>query len=486
MKLLKDLLYGVRIKELVGSTQIAIEGVCYDSRKVCKNSLFIAIPGTQVDGHQYIAAAIDGGAIAILCERMPEKLVPGVNYIQTNDAAFALSAVAANWYDHPSEKLKVVGVTGTNGKTTVATLLHTLFSELEGDKCGLLSTIAVKIGREILPATHTTPDALAVQKHIRAMVDAGAKYCFMEVSSHALVQHRVSHVDFDVAVFTNITRDHLDYHGDMNSYIAAKKLLFDGLKPGAVALYNEDAKHGETMVQDTKGRVRTYALKHPADYKVKIMERRFDGMLLSLNDQECWTRIMGDFNAYNLAAIYGVGVELGRDPLQLLTAISLLKPVDGRFQSLQGKGITAIVDYAHTPDALENVLKTIGDLNQNSHQIITVVGAGGDRDKGKRPQMAHIAAKMSNRVVLTSDNPRSEEPKAILADMESGLSPDQKKRVLTIEDRAQAIKTALMLAEEGDIVLIAGKGHEKYQEIQGVRHPFDDVAHVQNFLNDAH
>ncbi|NCF53484.1 MAG: UDP-N-acetylmuramoyl-L-alanyl-D-glutamate--2,6-diaminopimelate ligase [Bacteroidetes bacterium] len=483
MKLLKDLLYGVRIQEIVGNTQIAIESVCYDSRKSAKNALFVAISGTQVDGHDYIETALDAGAIAVVGEKIPAKTRAGIHYIQTKDSAFALSAVAANWFGNPSEEMTVIGVTGTNGKTTVATLLFNLFSELEGEVCGLLSTIAVRIGRATLPATHTTPDALAVQEHMRAMADAGVKYCFMEVSSHALVPHRDAHVDFDVAVFTNITRDHLDYHGDMNGYIAAKKILFDGLKSEAIALYNEDTKHGPTMISQTKAKVKSYALKFPADYKVKILERRFDGMLLTLNDQECWSRILGDFNAYNLCAIYAVGVELGKDPLQLLTAISLLKSVDGRFQTIQGKNITAVVDYAHTPDALQNVLSTINDLNQGRGKVITVVGCGGNRDKGKRPQMAAIAANESNKVILTSDNPRNEEPNAILADMEAGLSPDQKARTLTIEDRAQAIKSALMLAQTGDIILIAGKGHEKYQEIKGERTHFDDVEEVQNFLN---
>ena len=300
MKLLKDLLYGVRIQEIIGNTQIAIESICYDSKKSSKNALFVAISGTQVDGHDFIETAIDLGAIAVLCEKIPAKTREGIHYIQTKDSAYALSAVASNWFGNPSEEMKVIGVTGTNGKTTVATLLFDLFSALEGELCGLLSTISVRIGRTTLPATHTTPDALAVQEHMRAMVDAGVKYCFMEVSSHALVQHRTSHIDFDVAVFTNITRDHLDYHGDMNGYIAAKKLLFDGLKSDAIALYNEDTKHGPTMISATKAKVKSYALKFPADYKVKILERRFDGMLLTLNDQECWSHILGDFNAYNL------------------------------------------------------------------------------------------------------------------------------------------------------------------------------------------
>lgn len=483
MKLLKDLLYGVRLKEVVGSTQIAIESICYDSRKSAKNGLFIAVPGTQVDGHLFINKAIELGAIAVVCERLPERIHEGINYIQTTDSAFALSAVAANWFNNPSKELKVIGVTGTNGKTTISTLLFNLFSQIEGELCGLLSTIDVKIGRESIPATHTTPDAIAVQRHMRTMVDAGVKFCFMEVSSHALVQHRVAHVDYDVAIFTNITRDHLDYHGDMNSYIKAKKMLFDMLKPEAVAIYNDDVKHGVTMVQDTKATIRSYSLQFPSDYKAKILERQFDGMLLTINEQECWTRIMGDFNAYNLCAAYATAIELGKDPLQILTTLSLLAPVEGRFQTILGKGITAIVDYAHTPDALENVLSTIDTINEGRGKVITVVGCGGNRDKGKRPQMATIAAQHSHTVILTSDNPRDEEPEDIIAEMAEGLSPDLQKRTLEIVDRKQAIKSALMMAEDGDIVLIAGKGHEKYQEIKGQRHDFDDVHEVTLILN---
>ena len=483
MKLLKDLLYGVRLKEVVGSTQIAIESICYDSRKSTKNALFIAVPGTQVDGHLFIDKAIELGAIAVVCERLPERIIEGINYIQTTDSAFALSAVAANWFNNPSKELKVIGVTGTNGKTTISTLLFNLFSQIEGELCGLLSTIDVKIGRESIPATHTTPDAIAVQRHMRTMVDADVKFCFMEVSSHALVQHRVAHVDYDVAIFTNITRDHLDYHGDMNSYIKAKKMLFDMLKPEAVAIYNDDVKHGITMVQDTKATIRSYSLQFPSDYKAKILERQFDGMLLTINEQECWTRIMGDFNAYNLCAAYATAIELGKDSLQILTTLSLLAPVEGRFQTILGKGITAIVDYAHTPDALENVLSTIDTINEGQGKVITVVGCGGNRDKGKRPQMATIAAQHSQTVILTSHNPRDEETENIIAEMVEGLSPDLQKRTLEIVDRKQAIKSALMMAEDGDIVLIAGKGHEKYQEIKGQRHDFDDVHEVTLILN---
>ena len=483
MKLLKDLIYGVRLTEVIGSTQIAIESICHDSRKASKNALFIAVPGTQVDGHLFIDKAIELGAIAIICERLPEHIAEGVHYVQTNDSAFALSAVAANWYENPSREMKVIGVTGTNGKTTVSTLLFNLFSQLEGELCGLLSTIDVKIGRESIPSTHTTPDAAKVQHHMRDMVNAGVKYCFMEVSSHALVQHRVAHVDFDIAIFTNITRDHLDYHGDMNSYIKAKKMLFDMLKSDAVAIYNDDVKHGETMVQDTKAIKRSYSLKYPSAYKGKILERQFSGMLLTINEQECWTRILGDFNAYNLCAAYATAIELGKDSLQTLTTLSLLTPVEGRFQTILGKGITAIVDYAHTPDALHNVLSTIKTINEGHGKVITVVGCGGNRDKGKRPEMAQIAAQNSHTLILTSDNPRDEDPIDIIADMAEGLSPDLKRHSLEIIDRKQAIKSAIMLAEEGDIVLIAGKGHEKYQEIKGQRFDFDDVFEVTLLLN---
>lgn len=484
MKLLKDLIYGIRLFEVVGSTQIAIEGICEDSRKTVKNGLFVAIDGTQVDGHDYIDKAIELGAVAIVCERMPRNKVDGVSYILTPYSSFALSQIAANWYDNPSKEMKVIGVTGTNGKTTVSTLLFNLFSQLEGELCGLMSTIDVRIGREVMPSTHTTPDAIAVQSHMRSMVDAGVKYCCMEVSSHALDQHRVAHVDFDIAIFTNITRDHLDYHGDMNTYIQAKKMLFDMLKPEAVAIYNDDVKHGLTMIQNTRAKKRSYSLQYPSHYKGKILERQFDGMLLSLNDQECWTRIMGDFNAYNILAVYAAAVELGKDPLQVLTTISLLPPVEGRFQTILGKGITAIVDYAHTPDALENVLKTIENINEGQGKIITVVGCGGNRDRGKRPKMAEIAAWYSHTAIFTADNPRDEHPKEIIEDMVEGLSPDLKAKTLEISNRKQAIRAAIKLAEAGDIVLVAGKGHEKYQEFDnGRRLPFDDVNEILLLIN---
>lgn len=478
MKLLKDLLYGVRLKDVVGHTQIAINNVCYDSREVQENSLFVAIRGTQVDGHDFIEKAVISGAIAIVCEQIPENTTAGIQYVVTRNSAMALSAIASNWYENPSQEMTVVGITGTNGKTTVSTLLFHLFSKLDGALCGLLSTIDVKIGQESIPATHTTPDALSIQRHMRTMANAGVKYCFMEVSSHALVQCRAAHVDFDAAVFTNITRDHLDYHGDMNSYVKAKKILFDQLKNDAVAIYNDDVKHSSSMIKDCKARKKSYALQFPADYKTKIMERRIDGMLLSINEQECWSRIIGDFNAYNLTAVYAVAVELGKDPLQVLTTMSLLQPVEGRFHSITGKGITAIIDYAHTPDALKNVLKTIEILNDGQGKIITVVGCGGNRDKGKRPIMAEIAASHSDRVILTSDNPRDEDPNVILQDMANGLNPNQEARTIQIIDRRQAIKSAVMLAEPGDVILLAGKGHEKYQEIKSVRLHFDDLEEI--------
>jgi len=483
MKLLKDLIYGIRLKEVIGNTHIAIEQVTSDSRAVRKNSLFVAIRGTLTDGHKYIPQAIEQGAAAIVCEEVPAAPQEGVTYIVTNDSATAFSAASHHWFDSPSTKLKVIGITGTNGKTTVSTLLFNLLSSLEGELCGLISTIDIKIGRNSEVSTHTTPDAFTVHRNIHNMVEAGVKYCFMEVSSHALVQKRVAHVDFDVAIFTNITRDHLDYHGTMNEYIKAKKLLFDHLKEDAVAIYNDDVKHGATMVQDCRAKLRSYALNYPADYKTKIMERQFDGMLMQVNQQEVWTKLIGDFNAYNLTAVYAAAVELGKDPFQILTALSLLPPVEGRFHAVSGKGITAIVDYAHTPDALKNVLSTIEGLNEGRGRVITVVGCGGDRDKGKRPIMAQIALENSHKAVLTSDNPRSEDPNAILDDMKSALDPTLMAKSLTIVDRREAIKSAVFIAEPGDVILIAGKGHEKYQEIQGVKTPFDDIHEITLLLN---
>jgi len=483
MKLLKDLIYGIRLKEVIGNTHVAIEYVTSDSRSVRKNSLFVAIRGTQTDGHKYIEQAAEAGAVAIICEEVPVNITAGTTYIITNDSAAAFSAAASNWFENPSSKLKVIGITGTNGKTTVSTLLFNLLSSLEGEMCGLISTIDIKIGRNSETSTHTTPDAFTVHRNMYDMVNAGVKYCFMEVSSHALVQKRVAHIDFDIAIFTNITRDHLDYHGSMNEYIKAKKILFDMLKESATAIYNDDVKHGSTMVQDTRARKCSYALNYPADYKTKIVERQFDGMLLHINGQEVWSRLIGDFNAYNLTAVYAAAVELGKDPFQVLTAMSLLTPVEGRFHAVAGKGITAIVDYAHTPDALENVLGTIENLNEGQGRVITVVGCGGDRDKGKRPIMAEIAADRSHTAIFTSDNPRNEHPNEILDDMKRDLDPTQLAKTLTIIDRREAIKTAVFIAEPGDVILIAGKGHEKYQEVKGVKTPFDDVQEIMLLLN---
>ena len=483
MKLLKNLLYGVRLVDVQGSTNLAVESVTSDSRKVRPDSLFVAVRGTHSDGHSYLPQAIAAGAKAIVVEEVPADAAPGVTWITVASSSEAYARIACSWFDQPSQGMTVVGVTGTNGKTTTATLLYHMLMH-RGVKTGLISTVKVCVNSAEEPATHTTPDAWVLQGHLARMRDAGCKVVFMEVSSHGLVQHRVTGLKFAGAVFTNISRDHLDYHETMDNYVAAKKLLFDGLGSEAFALVNSDDTHGETMLLDCAARTRTYALKRPADIKVKILESHLQGTLLSINQRECWSQLIGAFNAYNMAAMYGVAVELGIPADEALQALSAVRSVDGRFQKIAGPdNRIGIVDYAHTPDALENVLKTLQDLNQGAQQIITVIGCGGDRDKGKRPIMAGIAADRSTNAILTSDNPRDEEPATILAEMEAGLSPDQRARVLTIADRAQAIKSALMLAQAGDIVLIAGKGHEKYQEIKGVRTHFDDVEEVQNFLN---
>jgi UDP-N-acetylmuramoyl-L-alanyl-D-glutamate--2,6-diaminopimelate ligase len=484
MKLLKNLLYGVRLMDVQGSTNLAVESVTSDSRKVRPDSLFVAVRGTHSDGHDYLAQAVAAGAKAIVVEAVPADPAPGVTWITVTSSAEAYAQIACSWFDQPSHSMTVVGVTGTNGKTTTATLLYHMFMH-RGIKTGLISTVKVCINSAEQPATHTTPDAWVLQGHLAEMREAGCKVVFMEVSSHGLVQHRVTGLKFAGAVFTNISRDHLDYHETMDNYVAAKKLLFDGLGSDAFALVNSDDVHGETVLLDCAARMRTYALKRPADIKVKILESHLQGTLLSINQRECWSQLIGAFNAYNMAAMFGVAVELGIPADEALQALSAVRSVDGRFQKITGpEGRTGIVDYAHTPDALENVLKTLQDLNQGAQQIISVVGCGGDRDKGKRPEMARIAADRSTKAILTSDNPRSEDPEAILDDMESGLDPVQKRRTLRISDRAQAIKLAVQLANPGDVILIAGKGHETYQEIAGVKHPFDDVATLKAQFND--
>ncbi len=478
MKLLSDILFRSRIVNVVGSTHVAVESVAMDSREVRPLGLFVAVSGTVVDGHQFIAMAIEKGATAVVCERIPQELESHVTYVQVQNSAEALGFIACNFYDNPSEKIKVVAVTGTNGKTTTATLLYELMVKL-GYKAGLLSTVENRIDKRIVAATHTTPDAIALNRLLAEMVEAKCSYCFMEASSHALHQYRLSGIKFTGGLFTNITHDHLDYHHSFNEYIKAKKILFDMLPTSAFALVNHDDRHGEFMLQNTKAKKKTYALQSMADYKAKVLENGFLGLHLLIDNQEIYTQLIGGFNAYNLLLVYATACELGLDKMEVLTALSALLPPDGRFQYIKSSGdITAIVDYAHTPDALMNVLTTIAEIRSGNENVITLIGCGGDRDRSKRPEMARIAAEMSNQVILTSDNPRSENPEAIIQEMKQGLDHSMIKRTLAITDRREAIKLACTLAHAGDIILIAGKGHEKYQEIAGVKYPFDDYSIV--------
>ncbi|MDQ3190891.1 MAG: UDP-N-acetylmuramoyl-L-alanyl-D-glutamate--2,6-diaminopimelate ligase [Bacteroidota bacterium] len=480
MKLLKDILYKAGLIEVVGSTNVAISSVSFDSRKVERDGLFVAVRGENVDGHNYINQAIAKGAIAIVCEELPDELKEKISYIKVKHAAAALAYIASNYYDNPSSALKLIGVTGTNGKTTTVTLLYNLFQEL-GYKTGLLSTVVNKIGKETIPATHTTPDALQLNALLRKMVENGCKYCFIEVSSHAVVQHRVTGLEFAGGVFTNITHDHLDYHKTFDEYIKAKKGFFDMLPESAFALVNRDDKHSGIMVQNSKAQKKKYSQFLGGDFKAKIIESQLSGMMLNLDGQELWVKLIGGFNAYNILAVYGTAMLLGQDKLKVMTALSSLESVEGRFQYLKSKSnITAVVDYAHTPDALMNVLKTIKEIRTGNEQVITVVGCGGDRDAAKRPVMAEIAADYSDKVILTSDNPRSEEPDAIIAEMRKGINAVNFKKTLAITDRLEAIKTACTFAKPGDIILVAGKGHEKYQEIKGVKHPFDDMEIIKD------
>ena len=475
MKLLKDILYRAGIEEVIGSTNVAIENVCIDSRQAKKFSVFIAVNGTLSDGHDFIEQAIKQGALAIVCEVLPTKLLKEVNYIQVKNSRLAAGMIASNFYGSPSESLKLVGVTGTNGKTTTATLLYELFVAL-GYKVGLISTVRNLINGVEVTATHTTPDPINLNKLLAEMVDAGCEFCFMEVSSHALHQHRVAGLDFAGAIFTNITHDHLDYHETFSNYIAAKKMLFDGLSSKAFALINVDDKNGEVMVQNTKAKVVTYGLKSMADRKAKILENNLTGLILNIDGQEVITRLIGSFNAYNILSVFGAAIELKEEKLQILTTLSNLHSPEGRFQFFKTpNNILGIVDYAHTPDALENVLSTIHELRTGNEKLVTLVGCGGDRDKTKRPEMARIAAEGSDKVILTSDNPRSEDAQQIIEDMKKGLDPVTVRKTVTILDRAEAIRTACMLAQPGDIILVAGKGHEKYQDIKGVKMPFDDM-----------
>jgi len=482
MKLLKDILYKAGIVELIGSSNVAIMSISFDSRKIEKDCLFVAVKGTQSDGHQYIDQTIQKGAIAVLCEELPENLNKDVTYIKVKDTSAALGIVAGNFYDNPSERIKLVGVTGTNGKTTTVTLLFNLFKKL-GYKVGLLSTVKNQINNDVISATHTTPDAIQLNAFLRQMVDKGCTHCFMEVSSHAIVQNRIAGIHFTGAVFTNITHDHLDYHKTFAEYIKAKKLFFDALSSHAFALTNKDDANGEVMLQNTRALKKRYSLRSMADYKCRIVENQFSGLLLNVDGSEVWSKLIGSFNAYNLLAVYATAILLKEDKTNVLTTLSSLGSVEGRFQHIRtDDGVIGIVDYAHTPDALANVLKTINDIRTGNEQVITVVGCGGDRDAAKRPIMAKIACDLSNKVILTSDNPRSESAEAIIKEMQKGVDAVNHKKTIAITDRNEAIKTACSYAKSGDILLIAGKGHEKYQEIKGVKHPFDDMQVLQENL----
>ena len=482
MIVLKDILYKVAIEAVKGSTEIAVNKIEFDSRKITENDVFVAIRGTVSNGHDFIKKAINLGAIAIICDELPEVIVMGVTYIQVKDTNSALAFMANNYYDNPSSKLKLVGITGTNGKTTVASLLYQLFKKA-GYKVGLLSTVKIMVDEVEHKATHTTPDSLVINYYLNQMVAIGCDYCFMEVSSHGIHQKRTEGLHFEGGVFTNLSHDHLDYHPTFAEYRDVKKSFFDHLPKTAFALTNIDDKNGLVMLQNTYAKKLTYALKSYSDYKAQILENQLSGLLLKINDNEVWVKLIGTFNAYNLLAIYATAVQLGIESFEALRLLSELESVSGRFQFIvSNEKITAIVDYAHTPDALENVLKTINDIRTKNEQLITVVGCGGDRDKTKRPIMANIATQMSDKVIITSDNPRTENAAVIIAEMEAGVEPQNYKKSLSIEDRKQAIKTACQLANTNDIILIAGKGHETYQEINGVRHDFDDIKIVKEFL----
>ncbi|MDA8972559.1 MAG: UDP-N-acetylmuramoyl-L-alanyl-D-glutamate--2,6-diaminopimelate ligase [Saprospiraceae bacterium] len=472
---LNKILQNVSVKELIGKQNLIVGNIIFDSRKVDDNCIFVAVSGTQVDGHDFIEKAIQGKAIVIVCEVLPERLHKGVTYIKVSDSNEALGVMSSNFYGNPSGQLKLIGITGTNGKTTTVTLLHDLFSKM-GYKVGLLSTVENKIGDKIIPSTHTTPDAVVMNELISDMVDAGCDYAFMEVSSHAIHQRRIAGLTFAGGVFTNISHDHLDYHKTFKEYLNAKKKFFDDLPEDAFALINLDDRNGMVMVQNTRAKIQKYSLRKKADFKVKIVDNSLSGLHLEINDNEFFGRLIGEFNAYNLLSAYAVGVLLEKDSLYTLTILSQLKSAEGRFDYIKNEktGTVGIVDYAHTPDALEKVLSTIEKLKTGNEQIITVVGCGGDRDKAKRPVMAKMACAYSNHVIITSDNPRTENPDEIIEDMMKGVPIYSQQKVLTIPNRLQAIKTASRIANNGDLILVAGKGHEKYQDIKGVKYEFDD------------
>ena len=486
MKILSDILITVETIEIIGNTEVPVTSIVFDSRKVDLGCVFVAVKGTQTDGHTFIPGAAEKGAKAIVCESLPNDLNNEIVYIKVANSSKAMGQMAAAFYDYPSQRLKLVGITGTNGKTTTATLLYHLVRKL-GYKAGLLSTVRNYIDDKIIEATHTTPDAVQMNRLMRQMLDAGCDYCFMEVSSHAIDQQRIAGLSFEGALFTNITHDHLDYHKTFAEYIKAKKKFFDDLHPESFALINTDDKNGRVMVQNTKARVKSYAVNSAADFKAKILESHFEGSLLEIDHTEIWTYFVGRFNAYNLLAVFSAASMLGFEKEEILKVISELKPVEGRFETIRSvNGITAIVDYAHTPDALLNVINSINQIRNDNQDLITVVGAGGDRDKTKRPEMAKIASENSSKTILTSDNPRSEDPNDILNDMKVGVDILNQKKVLSITDRKEAIRTACLLAKGGDIILIAGKGHETYQEIKGVKHHFDDREVINQIFNELY
>ncbi len=482
MKPLKDILFGVSLTAVSGSTGVIVNTICFDSRKVAKGSVFVAIKGTLTDGHKYIDKAISAGANSIVCEELPGDLINDITYVEVLDANQALAIMASNFYDNPSKNLKLVGVTGTNGKTTVSSLLYQLFKKA-GYKVGLLSTIRIMVDNREFPTSHTTPDAMTINQYLSLMNEEGVEFCFMEVSSHGIHQKRTEGLVFEGAIFTNLSHDHLDYHKTFAEYRDTKKKLFDDLPKRAFALTNIDDKNGLVMLQNTEAKKYTYALKSYADYRAQVLENQFNGQLLKIDDNELWTRLIGHFNAYNILAIYATADLLGLEKLETLRLLSELENVDGRFQYFISKErITAIVDYAHTPDALKNVLETINTLRTGNENVITVVGCGGDRDRSKRPVMGHIASAMSGKAIFTSDNPRSEPPLIIIEEMEAGVEPQNLRKVLSIENRNQAIKTACQLAVPNDIILVAGKGHETYQETNGERVDFDDFKIIKEVL----
>ena len=479
---LSELLANVEVLNLIGSADVEISGVEIDSRRIAAGGLFVAVPGTQTDGHKFIPKAIEQGAVAVLCEYFPNKREPGVTYIAVESTEDCVGEVATRFYGNPSEKLTLVGVTGTNGKTTIATLLYTMFRKL-GHKCGLLSTVCNYIEEEAIATDHTTPDPIELNRLLARMVDAGCEYAFMECSSHAIAQKRIGGLKFKGGIFTNLTRDHLDYHGTVENYRNAKKAFFDGLGRDAFAITNADDKNGQFMVQNTKAEVKTYSIRGMADFRARIIECHFEGMYLEIDGREVGVQFIGKFNVSNLLAVYATAVMLGKKPEDVLVVMSTLKSVSGRLEPIRSpEGFTAIVDYAHTPDALENVLGAIHEVLDGKGKVITVCGAGGNRDKGKRPLMAQEAVRQSDKVIITSDNPRFEEPQDIIDDMLAGLDGRQMKKVVSIVDRREAIRTACMMAEKGDVILIAGKGHEDYQEIQGVKHHFDDKEVVKETM----